>query len=248
MQCGYNDPKDFSGDRHPGRHRGRHRRAHLPPVHRIQLERRAVSSARSRSGRAASRSGARSRAARSPPDHRARDQASRLLRADGRDRPRRRARAGDRTVGQLLQPGAVRTADDAAVGPRDRPRAPAGRLRALRNLPSDVPLRVAVVPARRSARSSMVEEPLRTDAAGRCSRCTSRCTRSGAFGSRRCACDPATRGLRHPLQPVAFRGAVRLRHVWFVWLGRRPPNRQSDGPETDSPGESPDRMDAPHLR
>ena len=39
-------------------------------------------------------------------------------------RGRDRARAGDRAVGQLVQPGAVRQADDAALGARDLPSAP----------------------------------------------------------------------------------------------------------------------------
>ena len=58
--------------------------------------------------------------------------------------------AGDRTVGQLLQPGAVRTADRPAVGARDR-RRPPGRqpgdrrdVRRRHDLPPDVPLRIAV--------------------------------------------------------------------------------------------------------
>ena len=54
---------------------------------------------------------------------------ARHARAARRDRARRRARAGDRTLGQLLQPGALRTADDAAVGARDRSRAPSARIR-----------------------------------------------------------------------------------------------------------------------
>ena len=41
--------------------------------------------------------------------------------------PGHRARAGDRPLGQLVQPGAVRRADDAAVGARDRTVAPARR-------------------------------------------------------------------------------------------------------------------------
>ena len=48
-----------------------------------------------------------------------------------RRRPRagHRRRAGDRPVRQLLQPGALRPADRPAVGARDRPGAPARRLR-----------------------------------------------------------------------------------------------------------------------
>ena len=49
-------------------------------------------------------------------------------------------------LGQLVQPGVVRTAHHAAVGAGDRRRVPAGRLRGVRHLPPDVPLRAAVEP------------------------------------------------------------------------------------------------------
>ena len=55
-------------------------------------------------------------------------------------------RPGDRTVGQLVQPGAVRPAHRPAVGAGDRRRAPARRLRVGDDVPPDVPLRVAVEP------------------------------------------------------------------------------------------------------
>ena len=48
-------------------------------------------------------------------------------------------------------------ADDAAVGARDRARAPAAGLRAVRDVPADVPLRVAVVPRDRSASLLLVD-------------------------------------------------------------------------------------------
>jgi hypothetical protein len=75
----------------------------------------------------------------------------------GREHPRlpRRSsaraagRAGHRPHRQLLQPGAVRRSHEPALGARDRPCAPARRLRAVRDLPSHVPLRAAVEPRAR---------------------------------------------------------------------------------------------------
>ena len=58
-------------------------------------------------------------------------------------------RAGDRPDRQLLQPGAVRQADDAAVGAEDRPGAPPARIRAVRDVPADVPLRDHLEPVAR---------------------------------------------------------------------------------------------------
>ncbi len=49
---------------------------------------------------------------------------------------------GDRPLGQLVQPGALRPADHAALGAEDRPRPPAARLRAVPDVPADLPLRV----------------------------------------------------------------------------------------------------------
>ena len=54
--------------------------------------------------------------------------------------------AGDRARRQLLQPGALRAPDLAAVGPRDRPRAPARALRRQRHLPPHLPLRDRLEP------------------------------------------------------------------------------------------------------
>src|SRR5660398_26448 len=69
--------------------------------------------------------------------------------ADAGVRRRGRARAprrpGDRPVGQLVQPGAVRRAHHVAVGPADRRRAPSGRVRLRDDLPPDVPVRAAPV-------------------------------------------------------------------------------------------------------
>ena len=49
------------------------------------------------------------------------------------------ARPGHRPVGQLLEPGAVRRADHAAVGPGDRPGQPAAGYTQYTHLPPDVP-------------------------------------------------------------------------------------------------------------
>ena len=66
--------------------------------------------------------------------------------------------AGDRPVGQLLQPGVVRTGDRSAVGARNRRRTPrreSGHRRALRgrnDVSPHVPLRIAVEPRARCSR------------------------------------------------------------------------------------------------
>ncbi len=57
-----------------------------------------------------------------------------------------------RPVGQLLQPGAVRTAYQPALGGADRPRPPPGRHAEHRYLPADVPLRVTLGRRGRRAR------------------------------------------------------------------------------------------------
>ena len=61
-------------------------------------------------------------------------------------RRRRRARPGprpgDRPLGQLLQPGALRTALGSALGHPDSAGEQAGRVRRRRGLPPDLPLRV----------------------------------------------------------------------------------------------------------
>ena len=67
------------------------------------------------------------------------------------------ARPGDRAMGQLVQPGAVRPPDRPAVGARDRRRAPPARLRPGHDVPPDVPLRVAVEP--RALRRAAVDRP-----------------------------------------------------------------------------------------
>ena len=78
----------------------------------------------------------------------------RMLPVHGRDGARRAGRPGDRPLGQLVQPGAVRQADRPAVGPGDRRRRTGrrGLRRPVRDVPPDVPLRVPVG-ARRRRRS-----------------------------------------------------------------------------------------------
>ena len=49
-------------------------------------------------------------------------------------------RPGDRTDRQLLQPGAVRRPDQAALGPGDQPRASPARVPSVRHLSADIPL------------------------------------------------------------------------------------------------------------
>src|SRR5262249_1854933 len=73
------------------------------------------------------------------------------------------ARPGDRPLGQLLEPGAVRQADEPALGSRDRPGPPARGLRAVRHLPPDLPVRVALGPDRR--RHAPARRPLLPDPA-----------------------------------------------------------------------------------
>ena len=59
-------------------------------------------------------------------------------------RPGHCARSGDRTLGQLVQPGTLRGPHLSAVGPADRPAAPARRIRGVRDVPPHVSLRVAL--------------------------------------------------------------------------------------------------------
>ena len=66
------------------------------------------------------------------------------VRPHGRGRARPDVRARGRPVRQLVEPGALRQADRPAMGPRDRPREPSVRVRDLRDLPPDLPLRVPV--------------------------------------------------------------------------------------------------------
>ena len=100
-------------------------------------------------------------------------------------------RAGDRPRRQLVQPGAVRRPDLAAVGPRDRPRAPPARL----------PERRRPSTRRSSTRSSGTSGWPRSSSGSAttggsarrgCSRSTSRATRSGASARSCCASTPPT--------------------------------------------------------
>ncbi len=77
----------------------------------------------------------------------------RRLAARLRRRPRTRSCAGPggRPLGQLVQPGALRSAQHATVGAGDRPRAPSTRHAPAGDLPAHVPLRVALGPRRRRA-------------------------------------------------------------------------------------------------
>ena len=61
---------------------------------------------------------------------------------------RRGARAGARPLRQLLQPGALRRPDEPAVGARDRPEHRPAQYLDDADVPPDVPLRVALEPAR----------------------------------------------------------------------------------------------------
>ena len=68
-----------------------------------------------------------------------------------RGRPRAGAGAGLRALGELVQPGALRTADGPALGPGDRPGQAARRHPGHRHVSPDVPLRVPLVHRRRAA-------------------------------------------------------------------------------------------------
>ena len=113
-------------------------------------------------------------------------------RGDGLHGPGHRARAGHRPLGQLLQPGAVREAVDAPVGTRDRAVAPSRRLCAVRDVPADVPVRVAGVP-RHLRHPAPRGAPRRAANWVRRSRCTSRSTPSPDSGSRTCGSIRRTR-------------------------------------------------------
>ena len=94
-------------------------------------------------------------------------------------------RAGDRPGRQLLQPGTVRQALDAAVGAEDRAAVPAARLPAVRDLPADVPLRdhLGPVAGRPSWSGSATTARFARPA---CSRSTSPATRASGSSRRRC--------------------------------------------------------------
>ena len=133
-------------DRDGGDHRRCHRCSRVPPLHRLRLERRRHLGHDRDLARRAEYLGRRRRRRTRRHLHGA-PQAPRHLGAVRRDRAGRRRSAGDRPLGELVQPGTVRATDHLAVGPRDRRRAPTRGIRALRHVPTDVPVRVALVPA-----------------------------------------------------------------------------------------------------
>ena len=97
----------------------------------------------------------------------------------GRGGPGPAGGPGHRPVRQLLQPGAVRTAHDAAaVGSAHRRREPPGRLRPVRHLPPDLPLR-GPVGSRPGRRAGLGRAPARAAPSGR--------------GTSSCSTSPATR-------------------------------------------------------
>ncbi len=105
---------------------------------------------------------------------------------DGCRRAGAPARAGHRPLRQLLEPGALRPADDAAVGPQDRPGAPErdpGEVPGRGRLPADVPLRVPLGPASASASCSGSTGASRSSGR-RSSRSTSSGTRPSARSRR----------------------------------------------------------------
>ena len=100
------------------------------------------------------------------------------------------ARAGDRALGELVEPGAVREGDQPSLGARHRPRALPVRLRRPehglhRQLPPDLPLRVRLRPRRRRPACCSSSG---CSASGRpaCSPSTSRSTRSAACSRSSC--------------------------------------------------------------
>ncbi len=102
----------------------------------------------------------------------------------GRGRAGAPARAGDRPLGQLVEPGALRQAHDAAVGARD-PRQ-GGR----EPLPPDLPLRVHLGPRRRVP--AALDRPALHDPAAGALRALRHATTRSAACSRSC-CAPTRR-------------------------------------------------------
>jgi hypothetical protein len=108
----------------------------------------------------------------------------------GLRRARAARRPGDRPRRQLVQPGALRRPDVAAVGPRDRPRAPPGRLP---ERPTFHPTFLYEIIWNLGLAAFLVwlGHHRRIRPPG-CSRCTSRATRSGASGEELLRVDPPT--------------------------------------------------------
>ena len=103
------------------------------------------------SGRAVSVSGARSRSVRSAPTSAAGERASRFLRCADALAPGIAIAQAIGRWGNWFNQELYGRPTDLPWGARDRPRAPRRGLRAVHHLPSDVPLRVALVPRRRRA-------------------------------------------------------------------------------------------------
>ena len=149
-------------------------------------------------------------------------------RGDGLHGARHRARAGDRPVGQLLQPGAVREAVDAPVGAGDRAVAPADRLPAV---------------SRRSSRRSSTSRSRASRSSACC--CSSRSAASLKLGQtfalyvvlytfarfwfENLRIDPA-----HEIAGMRLNAWVSIvvclsAIAWFVWLGRHAPPQRRPG-------------------
>ena len=107
-----------------------------------------ASSPRCGSGTAASASGARSRSAASVPGSAAAAAGSRCRRSPTRSRPASSLAQAIGRFGNWFNQELFGAPTDPAVGPGDRPGEPPGGLRAVRDLPPDLPLRVALVRAR----------------------------------------------------------------------------------------------------
>ena len=206
------------------------RRPRLPPVHRIQVERgRDHRRVRDLEGRTLDLGRGRRRADRGR-DHLA-PPPSRHARAARRDRSRRRRRAGDRPLGQLLQPGAVRTAEQAAVGARDRPRAPAGRTTSTSRR-SNRRFSTSRSGACSCSARSCGSNDTAVCARVRRSRSTSRCTRFGRVFFEWMRVDPASRifGIRFNLLLSAVLCVDRARSGSCGSGGRSEPSAIAPGP------------------
>ena len=140
------DPDDMSHDRARRGASGRRRRPAVPRDDRLAPVHRRSAEGVLRSGRAGSASGARSHSVRAARSGSRADEACRSVRSPMRALPRfpwRRHSAGSAT-GSTKSCSASRP--PCAVGAEDRSRTSAAGIRAVRDVPSDVPLRSALVP------------------------------------------------------------------------------------------------------
>ena len=220
-QWGHNGTRDRR-DLHPRRHRAASSARASTTCSPGTTGTPKASPARSRSGRADSRSGARSRAARSRSYIMARIKHLDILLLADAIAPGPRGRAGDRPFGQLLQPGAVRPADEPAVGARDRPgqasrASTSPRTRSTRRSSTS---RCGACSS--PARSSTLETQARTTPRAGVRALRVACTRSGACSSRRCDPIPRARCSAYASTCCCPRCCASLSAIWFVWLGRRP--------------------------